>query len=145
MLKSCPYCGRVHDTSYDCGKKPERTHRPKSSARREDRFRWTSTWKRKREEIAERDHWLCQSCLNGLSPHGKGIVTSGLEVHHIESLKDNWRARLDSLNLVTLCEDCHELAERGAITPPSLMEIAKINTERTEGAASEEPPAFAVL
>ena len=23
MLKSCKYCGRIHDSQYDCGRKPQ--------------------------------------------------------------------------------------------------------------------------
>lgn len=26
MLKSCRYCGRIHDSAYDCGKKPQRIY-----------------------------------------------------------------------------------------------------------------------
>jgi predicted HNH restriction endonuclease len=70
---------------------------------------------------------------------------SVLEVHHIESLDAAWHLRLDDENLITVCDDCHELAERGEIAAADLREIAKTNTERTDGGEDKEPPAFIVL
>jgi 5-methylcytosine-specific restriction endonuclease McrA len=145
MLRACPYCGRVHGRSHDCGHKPERTARAKSGSRREDRFRWCAAWKRKRSEIVERDGYLCQSCFHGLPPEGKGITTAGLEVHHIDSLKGNWRARLDSRNLITLCSSCHELAEDGGLAADDLRRIARANDRWQEGGGCDIPPAFDII
>lgn len=50
MLKSCKYCGRIHDSKYDCGKKPQR----KKQGNEKDKFRWSRKWTEKREDIKER-------------------------------------------------------------------------------------------
>ena len=62
MLKACPYCGRIHDSRYDCGKKPKA--RPKADTATQ-RFRGSGAWKTKREQIRKRDKGLCQLCLRG--------------------------------------------------------------------------------
>lgn len=80
--------------------------------------------------IRERDNYLCQCCLHGLDGQGKRITTEGLEVHHIESLSEDWNERLADDNLITLCKDCHELAEAGKIDRDELHRIAKENRER---------------
>ena len=56
MLKSCKYCGKIHDSKYTCKEKPNK----KKEITEADRFRWTSLWHRKREEIKKRDLYLCQ-------------------------------------------------------------------------------------
>ena len=56
MLKSCSYCGKIHDSKHICKEKPNR----KKEVTEADRFRWTSLWHRKREEIKKRDLYLCQ-------------------------------------------------------------------------------------
>ncbi|KAK9680614.1 Phage terminase, small subunit [Popillia japonica] len=62
MLKSCQYCGRVHDVKHDCGKRPQ----PRKKKSEIDRFRWSPAWKSKRAEIRERDSHVCQVCIRGL-------------------------------------------------------------------------------
>ena len=40
MLKSCKYCGRYHDSKYDCGKRPKKIKiRTENSG-----FRSTAAW-----------------------------------------------------------------------------------------------------
>ena len=50
MLKSCPYCQKIHDSKYDCGKKPQKRNRRTEK----DRFRYTAAWQQKRDAIKER-------------------------------------------------------------------------------------------
>lgn len=63
------------------------------------------TWKLKRQEILERDHYECQWCKEN------GKVTtqfdSILEIDHIKELEHHPELALDNDNLRTLCKDCH--------------------------------------
>lgn len=57
-------------------------------------------WQRKRLEILQRDDFTCQHCYSS---------TKTLHVHHRLYLKnkDPWES--PAYNLVTLCEDCHNI------------------------------------
>jgi 5-methylcytosine-specific restriction enzyme A len=116
MLKSCNYCGRVHETKYDCGKKPKR-HRKISDG---DRFRWSNKWKVKREQIREADLYLCQVCKT----EGK-YKYNDLEVHHVVPLEEDYDKRLDDDNLITLCSYHHERAESGEISRDYIKSLIK--------------------
>lgn len=111
MLKSCKYCGKIHDSKFDCGKKPVR----KKQGNNKDRFRWTQAWQKKREEIKQRDKYLCQVCIRKLYNTLEQYNYEDLQVHHAISLEEDFDKRLDNDNLITLCEDHHEMAERGDI------------------------------
>lgn len=114
MLKSCAYCGRIHDSKHDCGRKPKRIKQPTTH----DRFRWSQAWQKKREEIKQRDLFLCQICrINGR------YVSEPLEVHHIIPLADDYDTRLDNDNLITLCSRCHEQAEAGDLARAYLRRL----------------------
>ncbi|WP_089280856.1 HNH endonuclease [Anaerovirgula multivorans] len=121
MLKSCKYCMRIHDSKYDCGKKPQR----KKKGNEKDRFRWTQAWQKKREEIKQRDKYLCQICIRNLYDTFKQYNYIDLEVHHAESLEDAFDKRLDNDNLITICERHHELAEKGDIPLKVILDIIK--------------------
>lgn len=60
MLRACKYCGRIHDSKYDCGMKPK--YHGKVNDKKE-KFRWTKAWQSMREQIRERDNYLCQLCI----------------------------------------------------------------------------------
>jgi len=111
MLKSCKYCNRIHDSKFDCGKKPMR----KKQGNNKDKFRWTSAWQKKREEIKQRDLNLCQVCIRKLYNTHKQYNYNDLEVHHAVPLEQDFDKRLDNDNLLTICEKHHEMAERGEI------------------------------
>ena len=70
---------------------------------------------------------MCQACLNGIGYlQGKRhITTKNLQVHHIIPLKEDRNEALNDENLITLCEQCHELAEEGKISRERLVEIAQ--------------------
>lgn len=112
MLKSCKYCGRIHDSKYKCPNKPIRKSYKKTE---EDKFRNTQAWKRKRNYIKDRDKGLCQVCIRKLYNTLKQFNYIDIEVHHITSLREDYELRLDDDNLITLCKYHHELAERGEI------------------------------
>lgn len=117
MRKSCKYCGRTHEAAVVCAHKPP--HRRKSE-NKVNKFRSTSAWQKKREEIRGRDHYLCRFCAS------KGVfVYQNIEVHHIEPLAQRFDLRLDDDNLISLDEWCHELAEKGEISREELRELAK--------------------
>lgn len=112
MLKSCKYCGRVHDRKYDCGKRPAKINKRTSVA---DRFRNTSAWQQKREEIKERDNYLCQICIRNLYDTKKIMNYENISVHHAEKLEENYEKRLDNDNLLTVCEQHHKLCDKNII------------------------------
>lgn len=123
MKISCKYCGRIHDKKFDCGKKPTRIYKPRAE---NDRFRWSIEWKRKREEIRERDKNLCQLCLKKIYPlSGYCYTYDKLEVHHIIKIKDRPDLALENSNLITLCQGHHALAENGTIDKKVLREIVR--------------------
>lgn len=67
MLKSCKYCGRIHDSKYICPNKPIRNKYKVNTE--EDKFRNTYVWQKKRKYIKERDKGLCQVCIRKLIIH----------------------------------------------------------------------------
>lgn len=71
-------------------------------------FYTSKTWRRKRKEILARDNKECQLCK------AEGRVTTAdkdgyLIVHHIQELKDKPELCLTDSNLLTVCNDCHEI------------------------------------
>ena len=117
MLKTCVYCGRIHDRKFDCGRKPKRK---KKYGGKKESFRWTSQWQKKREEIKQRDRYLCQACLHGAPGTEMQFNTERLSVHHIINLEKDFEKRLDNENLITLCQYHHEKAEEGSISEEQL-------------------------
>lgn len=117
MLKSCKYCGRVHDSKFDCGMKPSR-QKPLTDI---NKFRWSRRWGNKREQIKDRDGYLCQVCK-----HNKKYTYDGLEVHHIVGLAEDFDLRLDDENLITLCVDHHKQADRGEIKKEYLIWLLQL-------------------
>lgn len=65
------------------------------------KFYWTSEWKEKREEIINRDNNECQRCKE------KGKFHVAQCVHHIKHLDKFPLLALDSNNLISLCNQCH--------------------------------------
>lgn len=125
MLKSCKYCGRIHDDKCVCNYKPKY----KKRGDRVDKFHSSSHWTRMAIYIKQRDHYLCQACLHGIDGKGIRYTIDNLGVHHIESVDSAWDKRFDYDNLITLCREHHEMAESGRIDQKKLQEIATINSE----------------
>lgn len=117
MLKSCQYCGRIHEKGYDCGKRPVYT-----KDRTEEKFRSSRAWQRKREKIRQRDLNLCRLALY----YENRIVCDDLSVHHIEPLAEVWESRLEDGNLITLSRAWHEEAEAGNVPRELLHTLAGI-------------------
>lgn len=129
MLKSCPYCGRIHPRGYLCPKKPAPQKRRKISTE-ENKFRSKNAWAKKSRAVRKRDGYLCQVCIRGLYGAERKYQAEGLEVHHIIPLKNDCNLRLDDENLITLCKNHHEMAEAGIIPTDALKRIAKEQIEK---------------
>lgn len=137
MLRSCQYCGRVHDTKYMCPQKERRIKERQSYKKKEGRkiqvFRRGERWRRKSVDIRTRDRYCCQICKRKLYG-AKRVETEGVSVHHIVPIVEDWDARLDDSNLISLCGRHHEMAEKGEIPRKELQEIARQQEEEDEGA-----------
>lgn len=114
MLKSCKYCGRIHDNKFDCGMKPKRKKEPTQI----NKFRWSRKWTEKREQIRERDNYLCLVCKAE-----NRFTYEDLEVHHIVPLEEDYNLRLDDDNLITLCVIHHKAADREEIDREYLYKL----------------------
>lgn len=111
MFRTCSVCGGIHDENHMC-------KRAYKKSTKESTFRNTNAWIKKRNQIKERDKYLCQMCLKD------NIYTyKQLQVHHIIPLVEQYDRRLDSNNLITLCRYHHEQAEKGLITKAELQAI----------------------
>lgn len=126
MLKSCQYCGRIHNSGYICPYKPIR----KSKITEADKFRWTSLWQKKREEIKQRDLYLCQICIRQLYKTIVKYNTEELEVHHNVPINEDYNKRLDNDNLLTVCHSHHEMCESGEIPREEVQKIIKEQEEK---------------
>ena len=87
------------------------------------KFRWTSTWQRKREEIKRRDLYLCQICIRELYNTIYKYNTEDLEVHHNIPINEDYNKRLDNDNLLTVCHTHHEMCESGEIQREEVQTI----------------------
>lgn len=131
MLKSCKYCGRIHDIKYICPRKPVRKKKDNMILR----FRNSNSWKKKRREIKERDLYLCQICIRNLYDTKVRMNGKDISVHHAVSLEQDFSKRLDDGNLLTLCERHHKMAEDGEIPVRTVLEII-----RQQEQLANEPP-----
>lgn len=127
MLKSCSYCGKIHDKKYECPSKPRRE---KYKVTEVDRFRWTKAWQRKRKEINERDKYMCQVCIRKLYNTHLQYNYTDIEVHHITPLAEDYSLKLDAYNLICLCAYHHKMAECGEIPKAELFKIAEEQEEK---------------
>lgn len=121
MLRSCKYCGGIHDRKYNCPAKPKRTFKVTYI----DKFRWSKPWQKKRKQINERDKHLCQVCIRDRHNTQLKYNFTNIEVHHIDSIAEDWDRRLDDENLICLCASHHKMAEVGEIGKEELFEIVK--------------------
>ncbi len=130
MLKSCSYCGGIHDVKYQCASKPVN----KNKATKADKFRSTSRWQRKRKQVREdRDLHMCQVCIREMYNTQTKYNFDNIQVHHIIPLLEGvegWDKRLDENYLISLCYYHHRMAEEGEIPRKALLEIVKEQEEK---------------
>lgn len=108
MLKECR-CGRLIPQSVrlcdQCAAQEESRHMIYNETKRSKRaaaFYVSPQWRRLRPIII--------SIFDGIDIYALYVeqrIESCKEVHHIEELEDNWRRRLDPLNLIPLSHDTH--------------------------------------
>ena len=114
-MKSCSKCGRIHNANYKCHKDA----RVKISTD-ESQLRSTYKWTQKSLEIRERANYLCEVCRDQ-----NRYTYDGLEVHHIETVKDRPELLLNDSNLVCLCVEHHKQADAGEISKDYLKRLAE--------------------
>ena len=144
MLRSCRYCGRIHDTKVDCGKKPKRMRCESNTEAA--KFRRKEIWKQTSLSIRDRDHNLCQVCLaqykealahreqannDSLERTPALVIADCISVHHIKSICTHPELALERTNLITLCSQHHEEAENGEINADWLTDLATRAEEKT--------------
>lgn len=117
MLKSCTYCGRIHKSTEECAKRPKRKTQKKHGM--QTKVRQSNAYRKLRSDIKARDRFLCRHCYFERDE----LVTEGLEVHHIIPIAEDESLALDAGNMITLCRNCHELAEAGIITRKKQKEL----------------------
>ena len=128
IQKSCKYCGKVHDETYVCNKKPVKKKKTDDIVR----FRNSPIWQKKRKHIKERDNYLCQICIRELYGTKRKYNYEGLQVHHALPINSNEDLKLDENNLITLCSMHHAMCDRGEIP---YEEIKKIIDEQNQNVA----------
>lgn len=137
MLKTCAYCGKIHDKKYDC---PQKIEAVKSRQSKYDdqikRFRQSKAWTSKSIQIRKRDLYMCQVCLRGIYDTTQKYTTREVSVHHIAGLADHYDRRLDDDNLITLCRYHHELADDGRIPASVLGRLAREQAGKETDAAA---------
>lgn len=67
------------------------------------KFYKSTAWKHKRKEILLRDNNECQMCKRA------GKYSIAVVVHHIKHLKEYPAFALTDSNLISLCEQCHNI------------------------------------
>lgn len=111
IQKSCKYCGKVHEESFKCSKKPAK----KKNVDDVVKFRCSQKWQKKRRKIKERDNFLCQVCIRELYGTRRKYTYENLEVHHAIPISKSEELKLDDNNLITLCSFHHSMCEKGRI------------------------------
>lgn len=141
MLKSCPYCSRIHDARYECDEKrarlKSRMYRCGSEA---DKFRRTFAWTDMSIRVRERDFYMCLCCADGIGKSDgtvKQIETDNISVHHIVPIEEDYELRLDETNLISVCSNHHEMCERQEISREKQRELVRRSIERRDQKALE--------
>ena len=137
MLRSCPYCGRIHDMAHICPQKQVALDKREAARNRKRtdgadvRFRNTSRWRQVRDYVYHRDRCLCLCCLAELEGTDIKYNTEGLSVHHIVPLREDMSRRDDAGNLITVCRLHHEMCEEGAIPRGVQVKLAELSEQGT--------------
>lgn len=106
----------IHPYGQPCPRKKPTYRYERTGA---DRLRFTSRWKRKSLQVRDDAHWMCEVCRD----QGKA-TTEGLEVHHIDKLREDPDGLIEDDNLVCLCRMHHRMADDGELTKGYLRGLA---------------------
>ena len=114
MLKSCSYCGRIHEDTFICLNKKNSIikRRKKINSTNANAFRSSYRWQSVREKVLKRDRYLCLICQSEKNGTGVRYTSNDLEVHHIIPIEEDYSKREDLNNLITVCHYHHELCEK---------------------------------
>lgn len=136
MLRSCKYCGKIHDVAERCAGKKAADEKRWASKKDTptNRFRHKQVWRDKSLDIRWRDQYLCLCCRAKLPGTLVQYQTENLSVHHITPLVEDFDGRLDDANLITVCDVHHEMCERGDISRDTQRELVRESMERASGA-----------
>ena len=119
MLKACSRCGKIHKPG-ECTAGIKYTQKIRDSEA--DKFRNRKIWRRKADEILERDGHCCRVCLSA------GVINStDLSVHHIVPIEEDDSKKLDGANLITVCSVHHEMCEAGIISRDVQRELVVVS------------------
>lgn len=134
MLKSCTYCGKIHDSKFICEKKKimQKKRWESSKDSTASAFRRTVAWTKKSKRIRTLDNHLCLCCLAELKGTIRRYNTQDLQVHHIVPVEEDYELRLVEDNLITVCEKHHEMCESGTIGRSIQEELVKKYRKRED-------------
>lgn len=122
-FKSCGRCGKLHPANYTCNVKKKKKSIKNNIE--EHKLRNTTAWVYKAREMKERASYLCEVCRD------EGVYNyEGLEVHHIQKIKDQPTKLLDDDNLITLCAFHHKLADAGMIDKGYLFKLVEAREKK---------------
>lgn len=126
MLKSCNYCGRIHDSKIICNQKKaeEKDRWGNRKGSEAVKFRRTSEWTKLSKRVRERDKNMCLCCKAGMPKATRRFNTEGLSVHHIIPIEEDYSERMNEANLITVCGIHHEMCEAGTIPREKQRELA---------------------
>lgn len=135
MLKSCKYCGRVHDDKIICTQKKRSIEIRQSTHKDTDafRFRRSNEWTNKSITIRKRDRYICLCCEALMVGTVTQYNTRDLSVHHITPINEDFDQRLDDRNLITVCETHHEMCEAGEISRDQQRWLVSLKYNDGEG------------
>ena len=119
LLHSCKYCGSIHAEDHICKSKPAKRKKIDEAVQ----FRNSMAWRKKRQQIKERDCYLCQVCIRELYGTRRKYNYEGLQVHHAIAVNESEDLRLDDSNLITLCSMHHAMCDKGEIPYEEVKQI----------------------
>lgn len=125
MLKSCKYCGRIHEVKEVCEQKRKAEERRWANRKQTNAtiFRKSNAWTNKSIHIRNRDNYMCLCCMAQMVGTVNRYNTRNLSVHHIVPIEEDYGKRLDDDNLITVCDVHHEMCEAGEITREQQREL----------------------
>lgn len=117
MLRSCQYCGRIHERKEVCTQKKKAQENRQQNRKRTNAllFRRSNAWTDKSIQIRKRDKYMCLCCKAKMIGTLNQFNTIDLSVHHIIPVEEDYEKRLDDENLITVCSLHHEMCEAGKI------------------------------
>ena len=118
-FSSCVYCGRIHGEGCICKRKPIKKKKIDDAVR----FRNSSVWNKKRQQIKKRDSYLCQICIREMYDTNRKYNCNDLQVHHAVPINASKELRLDDNHLITLCSMHHAMCDRGEISSDEVMKV----------------------